>query len=234
MKYLGTIARALVTAGLFSIFIKFFCSPSYSHYQERQTFLAESSRQYEDGMLPAISIWSQPHDVALLYQNIQDSEDSCYNMKDFPQLVRCLETYTANLSSLLKHVGREEQQLTFNVSGSWRQSYGILMKGRVYTLDTDYSLSHHSYTEFTFKSPAKGRLSLEIHEPHFTMDHTERSEGFQSVRLELEEGNVYTLQLEVGELSLRDKQNRRCQPDTGYSFRSCITVNTPNRANRSL
>ena len=162
MKYLGTIARALVTAGLFSIFIKFFCSPSYSHYQERQTFLAESSRQYEDGMLPAISIWSQPHDVALLYQNIQDGEDSCYNMKDFPQLVRCVETYTANLSSLVRHVGSDDRNLTYNVTDSWMPSFGLILKGRMFTLNNSYELSGKFYTDFHFESSPGASVNIEI------------------------------------------------------------------------
>ena len=228
MKYLGTVSRGLVMAGLSVVFLVYFCEPSYRHYTDRQTFLAESSSAFSESMLPAVSVWRQPDSVELLYQRIADGEESCYSKEDPLQLVTCLERNTANLSSLVSSVGQEDEDVTFNVSSLWEQSYGIIMKGRVYRLDRQYRLSDKVYTDFTFLSPPDGAVSVDIHDPHFYLHHSERVKIFQSVRLELVPGTRYTLFLDLVELELLDTDTRPCESGTGYSFTSCLQVSGRN------
>ena len=71
--YFEILVKTLVLTGLTAVFLFYFCIPSYQNYTDRLTFLAESSQQYQERMLPAVSVWSQEEDTALLYHNIQDS-----------------------------------------------------------------------------------------------------------------------------------------------------------------
>ena len=153
-----------------------------------------------------------------------DAPHSCYKMDDYLQLMSCMEKYTANLSSLVSHVGMDDQKITFNVSGKWRTSFGIIMKGRVFTLNSSYKLSHKNYTDFTFKSLPGGTINIEIHDPHFFLDHSEKLKNFPSIKLELEAGRKYTLNLDIVEFDLINKENRRCEREISFSFRSCIQV----------
>ena len=71
--YFDILLKTVVVTGLTVVFLKYFCVPSYQHYTELQTFLAESSKHYEQRMLPSVSVCSQGADTELLYHNIQES-----------------------------------------------------------------------------------------------------------------------------------------------------------------
>ena len=217
--YFGIVVKTVVVTGLTAVFFIYFCVPSYQNYTELQTFLAESSKHYEQEMLPAVSVCSQEEDTDLLYHDIQDS---CYQKEDYSQILSCVEQFTTNLSSLVKQVGIEDSPITFNVSDRWIPSYGIIMKGRVFTLNNSFSLSDKFYTYFTFKSSPGASVQIQIHDPRFFLDHSEKLKDFPAVRLELRKGKKYTLNLDIVEYQILDTEKRRCQQDRSYSFRACI------------
>ena len=157
---------------------------------------------------------------------MRDGQDSCYKKEKYSEILSCVEQFTTNRTSLIKQVGIEDSAITFNVSDSWIPSYGIIMKGRVLTLNSSYRLSDKFYTYFTFESSPGARVQIQIHDPAFFLDHSEKLKDFQAVRLELEKGKKYTLNLDIEEYQVLDTEKRRCQPDTSYSFRACIQVKT--------
>ena len=71
--YFEIFLKTLVMSGLTAVFWLYFCVPSYQNYTDLHTFLAESSKHYQERMLPAVSVWSLEEDTDLLYHNIQDS-----------------------------------------------------------------------------------------------------------------------------------------------------------------
>ena len=71
--YVEIFMKTVVMSGLTTVFLIYFCLPSYRNFTNLQTFMAESTTPYEDRMLPGISVWSQAEDTDLLYSNIQDS-----------------------------------------------------------------------------------------------------------------------------------------------------------------
>ena len=155
---------------------------------------------------------------------MQDGQDSCYEKEDYSQILSCVEQFTTNRSSLIKQVGIEDSPITFNVSDKWIPSYGIIMKGRVFTLNSSYRLSDKFYTYFTFQSYPGASVQIQIHDPTFFLDHSEKLKDFPAVRLQLQKGKKYTLNLDIVEHQLLDTEKRRCQPDRSYSFRACIQV----------
>ena len=72
--YFEIFVKTLVMTGLTAVFLLYFCVPSYQNYTDLHTFLAESGNQYQERMLPAVTVWSQEEDTDLLYHNIQDCD----------------------------------------------------------------------------------------------------------------------------------------------------------------
>ena len=130
-------------------------------------------------------------------RRVQNVQDYCYKKENYSQILNCVEHFTTNLSSLVKEVGIEDLAQRFNVSDSWIPSYGIIMKGRVFTLNTSYRLSDKFYTFFTFESLPGSTVQIQIHDPTFFLDHSEKLKDFQAVRLELQKGKKYTLNLDI-------------------------------------
>ena len=157
---------------------------------------------------------------------MRDGQDSCYKKEDYSEILSCVEQFTRNQSNLIKQVGIEDSPVTFNVSDRWIPSYGIIMKGRVFTLNSSFRLSDKFYTYFTFFTSPVSSLQIQVHDPTFFLDHSEKLKDFQAVRLELQKGKKYTLNLDLVEYQILDTEKRRCQSERSYSFRACIQVKT--------
>ena len=157
---------------------------------------------------------------------MHDDQESCYKKEDYSQILSCVEQFTRNRTSLIKQVGIEDSPVRFNVSDKWIPGYGIIMKGRMFTLNSSYRLSDKFYTYFSFESAPGASVQIQIHDPTFFLDHSEKLKDFQTVRLGLEKGKQYTLNLDIVEYQILDTERRKCQTDGSYSFRACIQVNS--------
>ena len=81
--YCEILVKTVVMSCLPAVFLMYFCLPSYLNYTARQTFMAETTEDYEERMLPAVTVWSQEEDTDLLYHNIQDTTLLHYHSSRF-------------------------------------------------------------------------------------------------------------------------------------------------------
>ena len=121
--------------------------PSIQNYAEGETKFVERKGEFDDSLLPAITIW-KPTNIENLYNKI---ENECYATNNYKDAVDCIKDSTVTLDGVVLGVleAPEAKDSRFSISilgdddegSSWTSSFGIIMYGRKYTMSKSYKVS---------------------------------------------------------------------------------------------
>ena len=207
---------------LASLLYLIFRYPSIQSYADSETKLVERKVEFDDSLLPAISIW-KPTNIEKLYNKI---ENECYTTKNYKDAVNCIKDSTLDLSDVVLGVieGPEDSSVSksLNVSNVWKPNFGIIMYGRKYTMSEGYKLSESYYSRLVL--PDAENLTIEIHDPRYYVENSEKPNTGKINRIELSKGLRYSINLDVVQNEILDTKQNKCNEGKIFSYIECTKV----------
>ena len=216
---------------LAAIFFYFFGYESLHNFMKRRTIFVDSEIKFSDFHLPAITVW-RIYDTEQMYDKINSTESACYNRQCIVDAFRCMEKFTANLTDTIVGVveGPEDADINKTLVGDdlWQPSFGMIISGRQYTMSKSYHLSDSFFTRIIL--PVDGNFTIEIHDPHYFVENTEKLKDFPHPKVILDTDHLdkrkrHNINLDViRNRLLADREESYCTEDGNYKFVECTKV----------
>ena len=153
-------------------------------------------------------------------------------MQSIVDAFRCMEKFTANLTDTIVGVaeGPEDAHINKTLVGDdlWQPSFGMIISGRQYTMSKSYHLSDSFFTRIIL--PVDGNFTIEIHDPHYFVENTEKLKDFPHPKVILDTDHLdkrkrHNINLDViRNRLLADREESYCTEDGNYKFVECTKV----------